>query len=272
MKPLLLSLFLPIIFLSSFAQTLPTRTEVLKIIDHINHQVPPDGKTDVEINYKEPFKYIMAKFMGLPTKECLIIVPALSFGWRPSDYVMHFNKSDTPPNWENDYSYISKHLPFCGEKADTIDISPFDGIKELTFQYESLNRGYYGKEFKIISLKSGNESKLYSFRSFMIPGDEYSVDMAIGDSIYCPYSIKVKDINNDRIKEIIESKRVGLLLKKVKSADENYWHLKVNENTYLTIYSYENGVFYGTKPIVIHTKTGDSDELSDLEEIMNDHL
>lgn len=162
--------------------------------------------------------------------------------------VIHFSRANSSLPWVKDYLHITKNDMYSVETADTIDFNPTDGLKELSFSYSSMVRGYEKKSFKIISLRTGKEKVLYSNHSFLLPGeDEYASGLTVGDTVSDLYSVKIKDLERDGIKEIVEIRRIGLLLNKVKSNEDSYWEMETDKETYLTIIPFNNGVLTKSK-------------------------
>jgi len=97
----------------------------------------------------------------------------------------------------------------------------------------------------------------------LFPGDdEYASGLTVGDSVYVLYKTELKDYDNDGIKEIAETKKIGLLLNKTQEIGESYWDMMIEEETYLTIYSFKNEVFLKAKSELLYSKTDDYGKLT----------
>ena len=252
-------LFLFVCIYSSFAQDFPSKPTVLKIIGDQNRKLIASGDRELSVETEIPFRFIDAKFNNLPSKECLVIVPVL-YGGNSRDMVIHFSRANSTLPWAKDYMHIGENYPYSGEFADTIDIDPNDGLNEIAYSFSSLYHGCVNKKYQIISLKSGKEKILYSNNSFLLPGeDDYVSGLTIGDTVYEFHSNELKDIDNNGIKDIFDSRRIGLLLNKEQklSEGETYWDMQIEEETYSIIYSFKNGLFVKSKPKLISSKTDD---------------
>lgn len=250
-------LFIPICFYSSFAQDFPTKSTVLKIISDVNRKLVADGQDELNVDTEKQFRFIDARFFNLSSSECLVIAPVL-IGYSGRDLVIHFSKANPSANWTKDYLHITENVYYSGESADTIDLNPKDGVKEISYSFGTMRRGYRNETFKIVSLLNGKEKVVYSNNSFLFPGeDEFASEFSVADTVYELITFDIKDIDNDGIKEISEIKRIGLLLSKELPIGETYWNMMIEEETYSTVYSFKKGIVVKSKPKLVSTKTDD---------------
>lgn len=198
------------------SQNFPTEGDLLKIIGNYCRE----KEVELKIIAEKKFEFLNSRYTNKQRKECIVICPVEYSGeftllttwlYNQRDMVVFFYK-DNNNEWTKDFIYIDENAPYSSGSANIIDINN-DKIFELRTDLHSMLRGHAQNWTQIISYLNGEEKILYSNHGFILPEEEVS-DLFIGDTTSIIYDIKLKDINKDGIKEIIENKKIGLLTDK----------------------------------------------------------
>lgn len=232
---LLLFIFLSIGFTFSLNAN-PKKQDLLSAVKHINRLKIKDnyGYNYIIDNIYNEILYFNANFTGKNRNECLVYIPC-SDNEAPRmaenlNFVVLFYKN-SKDKWLFSKYYLEVH------SLDTLDFEK-DGVVEILTEIGWTQNGETGVLNQIYSLKKDKINLLYKRESSDFDGQVMAPDDLNKEKQFL-YEFKYKDINSDNKIDIIETYKVGKIVKFEGKSETPIYKYKTTIKNYLNI----NGKF-----------------------------
>lgn len=223
---------------NTYANNKPTESNLQQAVKHINKLKVKDN---YGFNYKidqslREIRYYDANFSGSNRQDCLVVLPCVD-DEAPRlagelDFVVLFYK-DKSNNWAFSKDYLEVN------SIDTLDFER-DGVVEIITDIGWTQNGEKGDIKRVYSLKNEKFKQLFSRESTDLEGLILAPDDLKMDKKHL-YELDYKDVNHDGKIDIIETYKIG---KVVKFENENPIF---KYKTTVTNYIFKNGKFVKEK-------------------------